>query len=936
MTRLSKCALGFVQLLSFIFIFIFGQSLAQEVINISQSGKASQAPSHELFPANLANNGIQNDFASTRGDVNGQLTYWQLDLGREIDIERIILHNRGDGCCQSRLRDIKIFILNDPLTVQAAVEEDPTINQVDAAGEDRLVQALQSGGLSYSSPLLNPENNLGLQSTDGPKSLELNLSGLSVRGRVVLVTRKPDPDLSGSSGAGNFAEKDALSLGEVEVWMKNSSSSDSRFIRGDSDGNSLIEITDAIRIFSHLFLGEPSNLGCANASDVDDTGVLDITDGIVLLSFQFLGGLPPFFPFPHCGEDPTQSDLSCDIEPQHCNNSADEILLSRFAPIIHLHSDDEFRPSSVEWFLSKVSLVVPGGEFNPNFIALHQLERHPNPEALSGHILVGARNSHNIQYGESIVNNQCKAKCYAYVRRVKNSYIDLSYWFFYPWNGSTVRGFGGRVDTDDPIALHDGDWESLTVRIDAQEQNVLKVLLAAHGSPTEFLPDSEGVFRSRTANQDILNFRGDQVEVFSARHSHATYANSGNNFRQCRGFPVDHCFAVDRRDSIGPEWNTKDLIVNIGGPTVPRETTTRPLVWQLPKWLRFSGRWGGIKTNNELKFESGFKTFTIPGTSTYLGSPDGPATKSSWYNNICITEVDGVGDVGDGAGIAIYDLNNNGRPELILMAYDDAQGGNTFRYRVVTDIDDDGVGTPSEVIQVNGVGSNASGAGVALANIDGNGRPEMFLMAYDAPVGENKFRYRVGKNLNSVGTTTVWGDFIEIPGVGSEAEGADIVIYDLDDNGRPEMFLMAYDAPGGDNTPNKFKYRVGRDLDINGVAQWWSTPFEVEGVGDLGNGAGMSIFRGNDGLEMVLMAYDAPIGANSIRCRYSTNVNIATGEASWSPDYQTKPGFGDAGEGAAMILTDLNNNGLPDVFTMVYDDAGGASRNTFRYRIVFN
>lgn len=97
------------------------------------------------------------------------------------------------------------------------------------------------------------------------------------------------------------------------VWSFATSVAD-LFQRGNSDGFGGMNISDAVFILGHLFLGlkGPS---CRDAADANDDGVLDLTDGIFILSFLFLGGPPPPTPFESCGPDPTEDSLSCDAFP---------------------------------------------------------------------------------------------------------------------------------------------------------------------------------------------------------------------------------------------------------------------------------------------------------------------------------------------------------------------------------------------------------------------------------------------------------------------------------------------------------------------------------------------------------------------------------------------------------------------------------------------
>ena len=83
------------------------------------------------------------------------------------------------------------------------------------------------------------------------------------------------------------------------------------FVRGDSNGDGLINISDSIYTLSYLFLGGAAP-PCLDAADIDDSGDLDLSDGHGINVFLFLGGSFPSLPGPfHCGTDPTEDALDC-------------------------------------------------------------------------------------------------------------------------------------------------------------------------------------------------------------------------------------------------------------------------------------------------------------------------------------------------------------------------------------------------------------------------------------------------------------------------------------------------------------------------------------------------------------------------------------------------------------------------------------------------
>ena len=85
----------------------------------------------------------------------------------------------------------------------------------------------------------------------------------------------------------------------------------SRFVRGDVDGSTTVDIADPLALLWYLFLGGNA-LDCADAADADDSGSTEISDAISILQFLFGGGPPLPGPW-RCGDDPTEDDISCDI-----------------------------------------------------------------------------------------------------------------------------------------------------------------------------------------------------------------------------------------------------------------------------------------------------------------------------------------------------------------------------------------------------------------------------------------------------------------------------------------------------------------------------------------------------------------------------------------------------------------------------------------------
>ena len=87
------------------------------------------------------------------------------------------------------------------------------------------------------------------------------------------------------------------------------------FRRGDADADEELNITDAISILRHLFLGTATP-ACRDAADTNDDGQLNLTDAVYLLNYLFKGSIEPPAPGTiNKGTDPTLDSLDCQNYP---------------------------------------------------------------------------------------------------------------------------------------------------------------------------------------------------------------------------------------------------------------------------------------------------------------------------------------------------------------------------------------------------------------------------------------------------------------------------------------------------------------------------------------------------------------------------------------------------------------------------------------------
>jgi hypothetical protein len=156
------------------------------------------------------------------------------------------------------------------------------------------------------------------------------------------------------------------------------------------------------------------------------------------------------------------------------------------------------------------------------------------------------------------------------------------------------------------------------------------------------------------------------------------------------------------------------------------------------------------------------------------------------------------------------------------------------------------------------------GAGVAVADLDGDGALDLVLLMVDnVPDGPNRGLYRVGKTLNADGTVTGgWGPWIDVPEWFSwENQGAGVAVADLDGDGALDLVLLMVDNPP---QQNQGFYQLGRGLEGNGQVASWSGWLGIPRWHSWENqGADVATARIGGREHLVVILVDAPGGKNT-------------------------------------------------------------------------
>jgi hypothetical protein len=224
-----------------------------------------------------------------------------------------------------------------------------------------------------------------------------------------------------------------------------------------------------------------------------------------------------------------------------------------------------------------------------------------------------------------------------------------------------------------------------------------------------------------------------------------------------------------------------------------------------------------------------------------------------------------------GAGIAVADFGNDGFGLIVFQIEHRVPGPNQGSYRIGRKLDAQGnvTGGWTDWKVVPGWGSwRDQGAAIAVADLDGDGRPELIVFHIDGFHTDtnrrpNKGFYRVGIGLTRNGQVSSWSDWFEVDWFSWFNQGAGVAVTDLDGNGRPELIVFQIDDPPQENAG---WFRVGWNLDPQGKVQdGWGPWVKFDGWGsweDQGGGLALASF-GAGRPKAVVFHVDNPPGLNA-------------------------------------------------------------------------
>jgi hypothetical protein len=249
--------------------------------------------------------------------------------------------------------------------------------------------------------------------------------------------------------------------------------------------------------------------------------------------------------------------------------------------------------------------------------------------------------------------------------------------------------------------------------------------------------------------------------------------------------------------------------------------------------------------------------------------------------------------------------------------------GDRFYYKVAWNLDNTGKAASwSKTFYGPSCGTAQSGGGADIADIDGNGIPDLLVMSVDNPEKSNSFWYYIGWNMGTGGQVTSWSPKIQVNGLGWDNSGGGAALGDIDKNGLQDVVLMGIDNT---STNNSFWYTIGRNLNQSGVAVSWSPMITAPpnlGWDTAGGGAALADVNGNGKADLILTGIDSPKGANPFWCYIGWDIDINGNVTGWSAKF-IGPSPGNITCGGGTAVADINKNGIPDLLLMSVDDPYG-------------
>ncbi|XP_008235570.1 PREDICTED: uncharacterized protein LOC103334389 [Prunus mume] len=293
-------------------------------------------------------------------------------------------------------------------------------------------------------------------------------------------------------------------------------------------------------------------------------------------------------------------------------------LLEVYSPLIYLHPDEVYLPSSVGWFFSNGALLYKkqgdAVAIEPTGSNLPQGGSNDGSYWLD--LPVDKSASERVKKGDLL-----HYQVYLHIKPMMGStFTDIAIWVFYPFNGPATAKVEFFNISLGKIGEHVGDWEHMTLRVSNFTGELWRVFFSQHSGGT-WVDASQLEFEN-----------GNKAVGYASLHGHALYPKAGLVLQGSGGIGIRNDTAKSKK------------VLDTGQSSLLVSAEYLGSAVTEPPWLNYSRKWGPnisydiadeIKKVEKLlpgKLKSAFDKFVKSLPNEVLGEegPTGPKMKNSW------------------------------------------------------------------------------------------------------------------------------------------------------------------------------------------------------------------------------------------------------------------------------------------------------------------
>ncbi|MCM2393264.1 hypothetical protein [Streptomyces albipurpureus] len=306
-----------------------------------------------------------------------------------------------------------------------------------------------------------------------------------------------------------------------------------------------------------------------------------------------------------------------------------------------------------------------------------------------------------------------------------------------------------------------------------------------------------------------------------------------------------------------------------------------------------------------------------PGASTMrsrTGSDLGPdaAPRGGWSADRTVVPGVALSSRESHLVTATADLTGSGRPDLVVLTRLDPGMEHRLTYRVGTDLGPDGTvtgGWQPTIVLPEGM-NKVHAVDIALADLDGDGRPELIVAYVTGDVNSPRLAYRIGWRLDATGRATGgWSLTHGLPQPGGPVYQIGIDVADVTGDDTPDLVLVTAES----GTPrDRITHRIGRSVNRRGlVTGGWTDAVPFGGASADGTRlSALSLaaadLTGSGRPDLMILRGTVATPVHQAALSVAIDLDAAGVPTSWRGDTPLPGGASPRVSGASVTVADLD------------------------------